>query len=122
MSVSNLNEAVVWFQKNLDFKLLNSAEISGRFKLAFIGNENFEIELFEHVESKAIPAERRLPMEDIKTCGTKHICFGVNDLSSLVERFQSNDVKIVMGPQETMGFFMCFVHGPDDILIEFIEK
>ena len=91
------------------------------FDLAFLRNGDFEIELFQCYEYKEMSEERKVPNLDLKTLGTKHICFAVDNLDALVETFYENDVEIVQGPEHLIGNYYCFIHGPNDILIEFIE-
>jgi methylmalonyl-CoA/ethylmalonyl-CoA epimerase len=122
ISVSNLAQATEWFERVLGFRFVREVDMGHLgFKIAFVSNGDFQIELFEHSESKpALPASH-LPDEDARTQGTKHICFQVPDLPSLVEHFKANNVSIAMGPMPAAGLNVVFIHGPDDVLIEFAE-
>ena len=122
ISVSNLEEAIDWFERVLGFEFLRFEDMGHLgFKIAFVRSGDFQIELFEHSESMPAPPESHIPDEDVRTRGTKHICFQVQDLPSLVEHFRSQDVSIAMGPMPAAGLNVVFIHGPDDVLIEFAE-
>lgn len=123
ISVSNLEESIEWFERVLDFKVVSRDSIpAAGFDLAFLKNGEFEIELFGCYEYQEMSEERKTPNLDVKTLGTKHICFAVDNLDNLVETFRENDVEIVQGPERLIGNYYCFIHGPNDILIEFIER
>ena len=123
ISVSDIEGAIKWFEDILNFKLLNKSEITTTgLKVAFLSNgDSFEIELFQHKNYIPLPPERLTPSQDNQTCGTKHIAFAVDDLDELVEYFNSKSVEIVMGPMEAFGMRVLFIHGPDNVLIEFIQ-
>ncbi len=122
ISVSNLEACIEWFGRVLDFEVVSRDSIpAAGFDLAFLRNGDFEIELFQCYEYKEMSEERKVPNLDLKTLGTKHICFAVDNLDALVETFNENDVEIVQGPEHLIGNYYCFIHGPNDILIEFIE-
>ena len=59
--------------------------------------------------------------EDLKTIGTKHIAFAVDDLSELLARCASCGADIVFTAKRA-GNQMCFLRDPDGVLIEFIQK
>jgi methylmalonyl-CoA/ethylmalonyl-CoA epimerase len=122
ISVSNLAQAVDWFGRVLGFELVRSVEMGHLgFKIAFVRKGDFQIELFEHSESQPASPESHVPDEDLRTQGTKHICFQVQDLPGLVEHFRTYNVSIAMGPMPAAGLNVVFIHGPDDVLIEFAE-
>ena len=124
MSVSNLENAIKWFEDILGFTLRDKvAEFTPMgFKVAFMSNnDGFEVELFENRETKPVPEERLHPDNDSKTQGTKHIAFEVQDLDALLEYFKSKNIEIVLGPTSVFGLYVAYIYGPDKILIEFIQ-
>ena len=123
ISVSNLEDAIEWFKDVLGFTLREKTDfIPLGFRVAFLENGGgFEVELFENKETKP-PAEERLhPDTDSKTQGTKHIAFEVEDLDKELAYFATKGIVPVMGPKEAFGLYVAFIHGPDNVLIEFIE-
>jgi len=122
ISVSNLAQAVEWFEQVLGFEFVKAVDMGHLgFKIAFVRSGDFQVELFEHSESKPASPESHIPDEDVRTRGTKHICFQVQDLPALMKRFEAHDVSIAMGPMPAAGLNVVFVHGPDDVLVEFAE-
>ena len=124
ISVSDAETAIKWFEDILSFELLRKAEaaVSG-LKVAFMSNrDGFEIEIFQHKEYIELPPDRLTPSRDNQICGTKHIAFITKDVDELATYFNSKNVEIVMGPMEAFGMYVMFIHGPDNILIEFIQK
>lgn len=124
MSVGDLDAAIAWFDRVLGFRLDRREDFLADkgIHIAFVKNGDFSIELFQHDRSQPASAERSVPNEDIRTHGTKHICFRVPDMDALLAHFRANDVKVVLGPFEAPGSVACFIHGPDSILIEFIQE
>lgn len=129
MSVENLEESMKWYEKHLDFKLVFHMYLEQHHaKLAFMKHGDFEIEMFQHDESKPIPKDRLNPHEDQKTRGTKHIAFLVEDVEALAARLKSEGVKIVIEPKimenKALGVRekICFISDLNGIAIEFIER
>lgn len=122
ISVVNMDEAIVWYRKNLGFEVVSDAYIPPlKCRVVFISNGDFEIELFEHDEKKPIPDERLAPNSDIQTVGTKHIAFRVNNMESIKEEFLQNGVDIAH--EVRMGTdHVLFIRDNSGVLIEFIQK
>jgi len=92
------------------------------FRVAFLDNGGgFEVELFENRETKPPSEDRFHPDSDSKTQGTKHIAFEVDDLDRELAYFKTKGIEPVMGPAECFGLYVAFIHGPDKVLLEFIE-
>ena len=123
MSVSNLEESIEWFEDILGFTFREKSDVvPAGFRVAFLDNgDGFEVELFENVETKPVPEERWLPDNDSKTQGTKHLAFEVDDLDKELAYFKTKGIEPVFGPAVCFGLYVAFIHGPDKILIEFIE-
>ena len=123
ISVSNIEESVEWFEDILGFTLREKSEFTPMgFRVAFLDNGGgFEIELFENKETKPSSEDRWHPDTDSKTQGTKHIAFEVEDLDRELAHFESKGIKPVMGPAECFGLYVAFIHGPDKVLLEFIQ-
>ena len=76
ISVRNIEESIEWYKNKLGFELLQSKDFEElKSKIASVKREDFEIELFEHHKTIAIPEERLMPKSDIQTQGTKHLTF-----------------------------------------------
>ncbi|MDZ7879946.1 MAG: VOC family protein [Saprospiraceae bacterium] len=125
ISVANMEESIHWYQDKLDFDLMWCKHFPElKTKIAFLKHGNFEVELFEADNSIALPEERRLPISDLETQGTKHIAFGVKNIEKLFKRFRTEGVDIVFGPVESppKDAIFGFIRDNSGVLIEIIEK
>lgn len=122
ISVKNMEEALKWYETNLDFELVKDDYVPPlKARICFIRNGDFEIELFEYDDPKPIPADRLTPNSDLQTVGTKHVAFQVPDMKALKEKFLANGVDIA---HEVMmeGNDVMFVRDCSGVLIEFIQN
>lgn len=122
ISVKNMEEALAWYQKNLDFELVKDDFVPPlKARICFIRNGDFELELFEYESPKPIPEDRLTPNSDLQTVGTKHVAFEVPDMKALKEKFLANGVDIA---HEVMmeGNSVMFVRDCSGVLIEFIQN
>ena len=125
ISVANMQESIAWYEEILDFELMWVKDFPElKAKIAFLKNDNFQIELFEAYETVALPRERLLPITDLQTQGTKHIAFGTEDIVALFEKFKTKNVDIVFGPMESppKDALFGFIRDNSGVLIEFIEQ
>lgn len=122
ISVKNMEEALEWYKRNLDFELVKDDYVPPlKARICFIRNGDFEIELFEYDNPKPIPEDRLTPNSDLQTVGTKHVAFAVPDMKALKEKFLANGVDIA---HEVMmeGNNVMFVRDCSGVLIEFIQN
>jgi methylmalonyl-CoA/ethylmalonyl-CoA epimerase len=89
--------------------------------IAFVRNGDFFVELFAHDHAQPADPDRGVPNDDIRTLGNKHMCFRVSDMPAMLARLEANQVEVALGPLEAPGAVACFIHGPDDALIELIQ-
>ena len=121
ISVANMEEALEWYSKNLDFKLVNDSYVPPLgARICFVQNGDFQLELFKYDDPKPLPADRLTPNSDLQTIGTKHVAFEVVDMKALKEKFVANGVDIA---HEVMmeGNFVMFVRDNSGVIIEFIQ-
>ena len=123
ISVCNMEESLKWYEKNLDFKLVKDDGFVPLLKahICFIQNGDFQIELFEYEQPKAIPEDRLMPNSDLQTVGTKHVAFATDNMAALKEKFVANGVDIA---HEVMmeGNNVMFIRDCNGVLIEFIQN
>ncbi len=129
LSVRNLDESMQWYKEHLGFQLVFSMYLSGHHaRLAFMRKGDFEIEMFQHDNTKPLPPERLDPHADQQTQGTKHLAFLVDDVEALASELRSEGVEIVTGPkvmeckEANVREKICFIHDPNGICIEFIQR
>jgi methylmalonyl-CoA/ethylmalonyl-CoA epimerase len=123
ISVGDIEEAALWYAKNLGFKAVGEAFYAPPLmaKLQFLRQGDFEIELFEYDDPKSLPEERLTPNSDLQTIGTKHAAFEIEDYNATHEEFLENGVDIAheveMGKDRVM-----FVRDNSGVLIELIYR
>lgn len=124
ISVNDMEESIKWYQDNLGFGVVGDEYAEPlRARVVFIRREDldFELELFQYDEPKAIPQDRLMPNSDLQTVGTKHVAFLVDDMNALKEEFSQNQVDIAL--EVKMGTdAVMFIRDCNGVLIEFIQK
>jgi len=123
ISVYNMEEAIKWYQRNLDFKVSSDDGyiLPLKARIVFMHYNDFKIELFQYDEPKEIPKDRLAPNTDLQTVGTKHVAFEVEDMAAVKERFIKNGVDIAH--EVTMnGNSVMFVRDNSGVLIELIQN
>ena len=122
ISVAELDRTIAWYTGLLGFHLRSRSDQPDLdCELCFLERDGFQLELFQYRSPRPLPPERLHPNEDLKTIGTKHIAFAVDDLSELLARCASCGADIVFTAKRA-GNQMCFLRDPDGVLIEFIQK
>ncbi len=122
ISVSNMEEAILWYKMNLEFEVIKDDYIPPlRARIVFLRNGDFELELFQYDEPKQIPQDRLLPNTDLQTVGTKHVAFRTENMKELKEKFLQNGVDIA---HEVVmeGNPVMFIRDNSGVLIEFIQR
>jgi methylmalonyl-CoA/ethylmalonyl-CoA epimerase len=123
ISVSNIEESISWYREMLGFEMVRQEYVEPlKCKIAFIRNGNFEIELFQHDETIALPKERLHPNSDIQTQGTKHICFANDNVPEFAETLKTKGADIALGPLHMGADAVLYIRDNNGTLIEFIQK
>ena len=124
ISVNNMEESIVWYEKNLGFQAVSddyAPPLGARIVFIRRDDLDYEIELFQYDEPKPIPEDRLMPNSDLQTVGTKHVAFLVDDMDALKAGFVENGVDIAhevhMGTDSVM-----FIRDCNGVLLEFIQK
>jgi catechol 2,3-dioxygenase-like lactoylglutathione lyase family enzyme len=116
ISVTNLDNAVSWYERYFDFKEMkrfkkDSLEIRG----ALLGCGENQLEIL----APAAPVQRREGgvnlVEELRVCGSNHIAVGVDNIESLYDTMRADDVSLITG---LMDGRMFFCKDPDGTLIE----
>lgn len=86
------------------------------FKLDLALNDEYIIELFSFPNP---PLRLTYP----EASGLRHLAFEVNNLDEVIQKMNSNKIKIEpIRIDETTGKRFTFIADPDDLPIEFYEK
>lgn len=123
VSVPNISASIAWYEEMLGFKL-----VSDRYfdklpaRIAFMAHGDFSIELFEVEGAAPLPDDRRVPNLDIRTHGTKHIAYAVEDLATLMKTLKSKGVDVAMDIFPMEDDWVAFIRDNAGNLIELIQQ
>ena len=90
------------------------------YKLAFIGNGEFILELFDVPNANPLPEGRSHPDTDNATLGVKHMCFSVDNNREFIQDLKERGVKVVFEPPN-MPSYAAFVIDPTGNIIEIFD-
>ncbi len=121
ISVADMDSSIRWYAEMLGFTLVSDCEMPALdSRVVFLRNGGFELEFFQHHHTLPLPPERLTPNEDIRTQGTKHICFAHPDVPGLLAQLRQKGADVVM-EQVIKGKPMGFVRDNNGVLIELIQ-
>jgi len=122
VSVPDLDAAIVWWHKVLDFSVEKRFPIPTiPADVAMLRNGPLHIELFEVAGAKALPEERRMPDTDVATHGNKHLSFAVRNVREFAEALKRRGADIVWVKEMAHGSNI-FIRDNVGNLIEFVQE
>jgi methylmalonyl-CoA/ethylmalonyl-CoA epimerase len=123
ISVPDLEAAISWYRDMLGFSVETRMTLEAvGAKVAFIKHGDFCIELFEVAGAASLLDERRYPNEDLRTHGTKHIAFSVDDLKRVVDTIKERGVDMAMDVMDMSDGKVAFIRDNAGTLIELVEQ
>ena len=123
ISVPDLESSIDWYCENLGFSLTKRLNIDAiPAKSAFLNHGDFNIELFEIPGAAPLPDDRRYPDQDLRTNGTKHIAFAVQDLRKFADTLKDRGVDFAKDVTEMDQTFMAFIRDNAGNLIELMQQ
>ncbi|MEA1673073.1 VOC family protein [Nitrospirillum sp. BR 11163] len=122
VSVPDLEAAIAWYDTVLGFKLERRIRIDAiPADVAFVRNGPLRMEIFQVQDAGALPAERRIPNQDLKTHGNKHISFATGDVHALADELRRRGADIVFVADFAWGSNV-FLRDNTGNLIEFVQE
>ena len=122
LSVKDMEESIKWYDDIFELKLLSRMTLPHNgVRLAFLGNGDFFIELFEVPDAKPLPPERSHPDTDNMTHGCKHFCVCVDNNREFVKNLKARGVKVVFEPEGAPSY-CAFILDPTGNVIEVFDK
>jgi methylmalonyl-CoA/ethylmalonyl-CoA epimerase len=122
VSVPNLEESIIWFERMLGFAVLRRFRLeAASANCAMLGRGNLKIELFEPDEAVPMPLQRREPNSDVQLLGNKHVAFRCDDLDAMITWFESRNADIALRVEASFGRAV-FVRDNAGNLIEFVAR
>ncbi|RIH81473.1 methylmalonyl-CoA epimerase [Meiothermus luteus] len=121
LSVPNLEESIAWYGRALGFALEKTLYLEAiPARVAFLRRGEFRLELFEVPGANPLPEERKTPHADLKTHGTKHLAFAVEDVEAAVKELEGRGVEVVMRAR-IEGGPMAFIRDNAGNLLELVQ-
>lgn len=122
ISVSNMDQALRWYEEVLGFTL---AKDDGYLppldaRVCFVERDGFQLELFEYSSPIPQPEDRFLPNTDLRTVGTKHVAFPVSDMEAMKAHLAAHGVDIAHEAR-MHGDHVLFIRDCSGVLIELIQ-
>jgi methylmalonyl-CoA/ethylmalonyl-CoA epimerase len=123
ISVPDLEASIAWYYDMLGFSVEQRFALDAvPFKAAFLRRGDFRIELLEVAGAVPLPEERRYPNQDLRTHGTKHIAFAVQDVRAVFAELKQRGVDIAMDVFVVEGLGLGgFIRDNAGNLIELLE-
>lgn len=125
ISVTNMETSIEFYKKFgfQEFKAWKADDES--IKINMLKLENIVLEIFCYQENKQLPQTAKSLVTDLPIVGTKHFALGVEDIEKAKQFIIENnichdhEIEIKVG---RLGKPYFFIHDPDGILVEIIEK
>jgi metallo-beta-lactamase class B len=124
LSVPNIAESIVWYEKMLGFKGVvrgGQPNTNARQQVADLRRGNVTIELFQLTDAAPLPESRKNPSEDFRTHGVKHFGFEVKNLPAVLAELKAKGVKMAFEMRDTPTEAFAFISDNAGNAIELIE-
>ena len=124
ISVPDVDASAAWYETVFGFRVISDAVVPRLCaRIVFLELDGFQLELFQYLgeDGHPLPEERRHPDEDLKTCGTKHVAYGVKDMAAMMAHLKAHQVTVIKPPFDMNGDWVCFIADNSGTLIELIE-
>ena len=122
MSVPNLEESIAWYTRMLDFQLESVVKLAHvPANVAMLRRGELRVELFEVPGAAPLPPERRIPDEDLRTHGNKHVAFAVRDIDVAVDELRRRGADIVFVKKFEFAA-VAFIRDNAGNLIELLQQ
>ncbi|MGE4432167.1 MAG: VOC family protein [Sphingobium sp.] len=122
VSVRDMDGSIGWWRRMLGFTLERRYWLDSiPAEIAMLANGALHVELLCRPDSKPADAERRVPDDDLRTCGNKHMALSVADVRGMVEALQAKGVDLVWVKDLPNGCSAAFIRDNEGNLIELVE-
>ncbi len=121
VSLPDLDEGIAWYCEKLGFTLERRFPIPTiPAEIAIIVNGDARMELFHLPDATRMDDARRVPNEDLRTHGNKHVAFAIHDVISFGDELKARGVDVVWVHKFDHGANI-FIRDCAGNLIEFLE-
>ncbi|MBQ9980269.1 MAG: VOC family protein [Oscillospiraceae bacterium] len=124
ISVADAEASAKWYNEIFGFTTVSdtvAAHLNARKIMMEL--DGFQLEIFQYLgdDAKCVPEDRLNPNDDLKTYGTKHVAYQVENLRELTAELNVKGVRIVKGPVPNGNDLLTFILDNSDVLIELME-
>jgi methylmalonyl-CoA/ethylmalonyl-CoA epimerase len=122
IAVADMDASIGWWRDVLGFALLRRYHIESiPAEVAVLGNGALHVELLCRPDARPANAERRIPDDDLKTHGTKHVAFSVEDVRGFIATIAARGADVVWLKEFPDGRAASFIRDNEGNLIEFVQ-
>ncbi|WP_068086394.1 VOC family protein [Novosphingobium rosa] len=122
VSVADMDGAIAWWREMLGFDLMRRYHLASiPAEIAILGNGALHVELLCRPDARPADPERRIPDDDLKTLGNKHVAFSVADVRGVIARLREKGVDVVWLKEFPDGRAASFIRDNEGNLIEFVQ-
>lgn len=123
ISVPDLEASIRWYCDMLGFSVVKRSTLDHiPAKIAFLKHGDFSIELFEVPGASPLPEDRRIPDEDLRTHGIKHLALAVEDTQKTIRELKERGVDVAMDVTEVEQLSIAFIRDNTGNLIELFQQ
>ncbi|MBP1626963.1 MAG: hypothetical protein H6Q00_1438 [Holophagaceae bacterium] len=123
ISVADMEASIAWYERMFGYQVVSDAYVPQLpARIVFMELGDWSIELFHVDGSASLPNDRRIPNLDIRTHGTKHVAYLVDDIVSLMDDLKAKGVDVAMDIFPMAGDKVAFIRDNTGNLIELIQK
>lgn len=121
ITVEDLDASIKWYENVFDVTKTQDTVLEQlNCRMAMLENGDVQFELFQYLgdDGRPVPPERRESMSDLKTGGTKHVCYQVHMPTFFEEKVDKYNVDIDYGPGREGDNWIAFIKDPNGVLFE----
>jgi lactoylglutathione lyase len=117
---SDPHASAKWYEKHFNAKILSAREVMpGTITVSMEVGGPVRL----NISSQAPGSSSERPVAELNRLGLEHFGFGVEDLAAELDKLRKAGVRIVLPLTEvTGGTRLAYVEGPDDVLIELVQR
>lgn len=117
---SDPHASAKWYEKHFNAKILSAREVMpGTITVSMEVGGPVRL----NISSQAPGSSPERPVAELNRLGLEHFGFGVEDLAAELDKLHKAGVRIVLPlTQVTGGTRLAYVEGPDDVLIELVQR
>ena len=117
---ANPRETAEWYAKYFNAKIIAEREVMPG-TITITTEVGGPVRL--NISSQAAGSSPEKATAELNRLGLEHFGFNVEDLQAEMDRFEEAGIRVVLPLTEvTGGTKLAYIEGPDDVLIELVER